>query len=626
MIEGFRKFSKSIFGKVLFIFVGFAFAAGFWYVGNPFASGAGTWAVQVGDMRILPETLNSEYQRDLTRLREARGGRLTAEEASAMGLPQAVLGRIVSRALIDSEINALGLTVSDSMVRDYILGNPGFRGSDGRFDREIYSRGLARFGLNERQYEEIVRVDLARTQFQDTLEQGVAVPRVMADSLYRLTHQKRVADVIAIDIGTIALAAEPDEAELRAYYDANATAFEAPEFRTVRMIALRPEALAVQDDVSDAQVDAAYQERITEFMIPERRTVRQIVTPDQDAAQRAYERLVEGEDFATVAAEETGQPAAALALGSISSGALIPELAEPTFTLEVGGVTEPIQTLFGWTILTVDAITPAEPRPLAEVREELRAILAREAAADSLYGLAASLDDLLGGGATLAEAAQQLGFGIETSGPFDAEGRDPDGTAVSDLPREVVATAFATAAGTDSLLEEFGEGGYYVLRVVSVTPAAPRPFAEVRDQVAAAFGAERRLERARADAETAMERLKAGADPAALAEELGHEAFTTPFFDRSGTGADRPLPTELVRALFAAARGEPVTVETADALYVAEVTEIEDANPAADSQGVEDIVTSLAPAIGNDLMTQVLDSLRQRYPVQVNPQALEEIF
>jgi hypothetical protein len=86
------------------------------------------------------------------------------------------------------------------------------------------------------------------------------------------------------------------------------------------------------------------------------------------------------------------------------------------------------------------------------------------------------------------------------------------------------------------------------------------------------------------------------------------------------------LPPPLIEALFAAKQGEPVVVKGAEASYVARVTNVIQADPAAAPDEVEALADDLQASIGTDILVQYLNELRQRYPVAINPQVMDALF
>lgn len=83
---------------------------------------------------------------------------------------------------------------------------------------------------------------------------------------------------------------------------------------------------------------------------------RHILVETEAEAQEIYQRLQDGEDFAAVAAEaskDTGSGANGGDLGWFGRGAMVPEFEKVAFALEVGEISEPVQSEFGYHIIQV---------------------------------------------------------------------------------------------------------------------------------------------------------------------------------------------------------------------------------------------------------------------------------
>jgi parvulin-like peptidyl-prolyl isomerase len=81
---------------------------------------------------------------------------------------------------------------------------------------------------------------------------------------------------------------------------------------------------------------------------------RHILVASEEEALAVIERLNDGEDFGTLAAEisqDTGSGASGGDLGWFGKGQMVAPFEEAAFSLEVGEISQPVQSDFGWHII-----------------------------------------------------------------------------------------------------------------------------------------------------------------------------------------------------------------------------------------------------------------------------------
>jgi peptidyl-prolyl cis-trans isomerase C len=80
-----------------------------------------------------------------------------------------------------------------------------------------------------------------------------------------------------------------------------------------------------------------------------------LLVDTEEEAIKLREEILAGKDFADVAAEVSNCPSGSKGgdLGFFSRGMMVPEFDEVSFTLEVGELSEPVKTQFGWHLLIV---------------------------------------------------------------------------------------------------------------------------------------------------------------------------------------------------------------------------------------------------------------------------------
>ena len=125
--------------------------------------------------------------------------------------------------------------------------------------------------------------------------------------------------------------------------------------------------------VTEADLQAAYDERFTDAEdVPEFNAAHLLVETEEEAVA-AKARIDEGAAFADVAREISTGPTGPNGgnLGWFGAGAMVPEFEQAVAALEVGGVTEPFETQFGWHVATLlDTRVQALPT-LDQVRSQL---------------------------------------------------------------------------------------------------------------------------------------------------------------------------------------------------------------------------------------------------------------
>ena len=558
MLEAIRKRAGSLVVKILFLILVLSF--GVWGIADVFRPGRGPdWAAEVGAVKISTAAFQEEYRDAMRRLGQALGGPVEAEQARALGLPGSVLNRMIQGALFDLAAADLGVTLTDAVVREQIKSNPQFHNQAGAFDPEVFRELLRRNGFSEDRYVGLLRRELQRQQLVGSITGGIVPPQRLVEATDRYRSERRIAEYAMIADAEMSGFPDPDEPTLRQFWQDNPGLFTVPELRTVSAVVLSADEAAKDASVGEDDLRAAYEERSGEFTLPERRSFRQMVFADEATAQRARERLAQGGEFDAVAAE-SGTPRDTAAIGPVRREQLPPQLAAAVFELQPGEPSAPIKTSLGWHIVEVTAVEPGQVQTFAEARDHLAADLKREKAVKSLIDLGNKLEDALGRGATLQEAAGEMGLPLRAIEAIDARGQDAAGTPVPDLPDRFVETAFETAQGAQSPLIETGKDGYFLLQVDRVTPPAVKPFETVHEQVKDAWRARQRNDQAKREAEELAARVRAGGDFAARAAEKRLEAATTPPFMRDGEAVAAALSRAVVAALFDVEPGETVVV------------------------------------------------------------------
>ncbi|MHC8509589.1 MAG: peptidylprolyl isomerase [Rhodospirillales bacterium] len=287
--------------------------------------------------------------------------------------------------------------------------------------------------------------------------------------------------------------------------------------------------------------------------------------------------------------------------------------------------------------MTVSEIEPGRAPSLDDVRAELSAELRSERAANEVYAVSTALEDLLGGGATLEEAARQMDLRAETLASVARDGTDGAGTPLENLPGDggaFLEEVFVGETGVESVLTEDGGEGYFVVRVDAVSEPRLKPIEDVRAEAAQAWRAGQRAEQAQKRAEAARDKLSGGAALNEVAAELGARARFSPALRRDGVPAggkqiepseNTPAPA-LLQAAFGVGEGEAVLAQTQTGWQLGRVEAAGTADGPALEAARENITARLAESLAGDMMEAFAGELRARHDVTVNRPVIDALL
>jgi parvulin-like peptidyl-prolyl isomerase len=166
-----------------------------------------------------------------------------------------------------------------------------------------------------------------------------------------------------------------------------------------RMLA-RAGAAAISEEKMRAAYDEAVKQAANETEVHARHILFRIADAKDEAsvaaaqakARAAAERIRNGEDFSAVAKELTEDQAGKQNGGDLAyfaKGRMAPEFSEAAFNLQVGDISEPIKTVFGWHIINVLDRRPRKAPAFDIVRPQLQAYLVRKAQIEMVNSLRA---------------------------------------------------------------------------------------------------------------------------------------------------------------------------------------------------------------------------------------------
>lgn len=133
--------------------------------------------------------------------------------------------------------------------------------------------------------------------------------------------------------------------------------------------------------LSEDAVKAAYDAQYADVEPTQEYNASHILVETEEEALAIQAEVVSGVDFAKVAKEKSTGPSGPNggSLGWFSKGAMVPSFEAAVVSLEVGAVSAPVQTQFGWHVIILNETRNTIAPELDAIRAEIEATL-REAA------------------------------------------------------------------------------------------------------------------------------------------------------------------------------------------------------------------------------------------------------
>lgn len=569
----------------------------------------------VGTRDITADDYARTLQNDLRALQAQLGQPITMEQARLFGLDQRALEQLIDRAVLDTEAERLGVSVGDATVQAEIVAIPNFQGLDGNFDRESYRFALQNSGLTEAEFETSIREEIARSILQLAATGGASAPEGLVAPL--LDYQGQTRDFTVLSLGVADLdspVGQPDDAALTAYYDANIDRYTQPAGKRLDYAWITPEMLLDTLEADEAELRAAYDAHAAQYRQPERRLVERLILPDMASAEAAADRIASGEATFEDIVAERGLSLDDTDLGDVTRDAL-EEAGDAVFALTEPGIAGPVQTDLGPAIFRMNAILAARETSFEDARDELRDEVLMDRARRVLGDNLSLYEDLLAGGATVAQLAEETEM---QAGQIDWRPGTQEGIAAYDEFREAAASV---QPGDFAEIIILADGGMFALELVEELPEAPRPLDEIRTQVVQDWQNAQIEERLMAQAQT----LRAEVEGGTAIDALGLDSLR--FADLSRTDPVPDLPRAVLTEAFALDEGALSIVSEGTRVHLVQLHAVAAPDPGLDSteQIRRALEAQITQSYTQDLFGYFGAALREGQPIQLNQQMIDAV-
>jgi peptidyl-prolyl cis-trans isomerase D len=568
----------------------------------------------VGDKHIDVTEYARQLGQEIRAVEAQTGQTLPFARVQEIGLDQAVLQRLVSARALDYEASQLGLSIGDESLLEQIVDIPAFQGIDGSFDREGYTFALEQSGTSEAEFETRLREETARTLLQGAMVSGVVMPDTYVSTLLNYIGETRNftwARLASADLSTPL--PTPSDEELKAYFDENIEEFMLPETKRITFAHLSPDALIQGIDVPEDELRAEFEARAAEYNTPERRLVERLVYLDEEAANQAAAALeVSGTTFEALV-QDRGLALADIDLGDVDRLSL-DGAGEAVFGADVGDVVGPLASDLGPALFRVNGVLPARVTSFEDAKPRLQEILAADRARRLVSTQAQDFDDLLAGGATLEELADETDMVLGTLDWFEGNGNGLGAyVGFAEVARALTAADFPK-------IENLEDGGVFAVRLEEELPTRPAEFDAAREQVIANWENNELETRLNAQATTLVPQLKSGSDFAEL--NLSGTAQT----NMPRTGVVTGTPPSFMQEVFDMELGDVIVVESFGTVLVVRLDSINAASENENAESLrEQLQTQVSQTLARDLYNIYSRDAVMRAGQQIDPRSLAAV-
>ncbi len=534
MFDSIRNHKKYLMGFLMiliipsFIFVGIEGYTSFDRGGEAVATVDGKDITQV--------EWDQAHQIESQRLREAMPS-LDARLLDSAEARYATLERLVRDRVLATAAQEFNLFTSDQRLARELQQNEAIaalRKPDGSLDVEAYRALVARQGMTPEMFEARVRADLSQRQVSQSIVGSGFAPAGLANVSLNAFFERREVQVARFNTADFASRVKPTDAEIESFYAANGPLFQAPEQADIEYLVLDASAVQASLVLNEADVRAYYDQNAGRLAGTEERRASHILltvpagapAADKEAVRVKAAALLEEvrknpATFAEVAKAQSQDPGSAANGGDLdffARGAMVKPFEDVVYALPKGGISDLVETEFGFHIIQLTDIKSPPQRSFEAMRPEIEAELRQQQAQRQFAEAAEAFSNLVYEQAdSLQPASERLKLQIRT-----AQGvlRQPQANTTGVLANErLLAAIFAPDAidqkrNTEAI--ETGSSQLVSARVVKHLPARTRPLDEVRESVRTRLVTQRAAELAREEGDKQLLAWKAGGSEAGL--------------------------------------------------------------------------------------------------------------
>ena len=532
MFEAIRKHSKIVMFLLFLLVIPSFVLVG---IDSNYFSEKSPVVARVDGHKITQADWDNAHREETDRIR-AQSPNVDPKQLDTPQARYATLERLVRDRVFAAAAQSSHLITSDARLARALQDIPAIaalKRPDGSLDTEAYRSLVGAQGLTPEGFEANVRRELSVSQVMggvmSTAFATDAAAKLAFDSLY----QRREIQVARFNATDYAKQVNPTEADIEAFYKANAQRFQQQEQAAVEYVVLDLDSVRSGIRVNEDDLRTYYKENLTRLAAKEERRASHILinaakdAPAADREQakaRAQELLAQVRkspaSFAEVAkksSQDSGSAPAGGDLNFFGRGAMVKPFEDAVFAMKKGEISDVVESDFGYhIILLTDIKTPRQPS-FEELRPSLEAELKQQQAQRKFAEVAeAFTNSVYEQPDSLKPVADSLKLKIQTAeGVTRVPGPGASGPLANPKFLEALFANDSVEGKRNTSAIEVGPSQLVAGRISTYTPTRTLPLQEVSDRARLLLIAEKSAELARKDAEAKKAAWTGNAAPAA---------------------------------------------------------------------------------------------------------------
>ena len=577
----------------------------------------------VGEVEISTEEFGQSFIREINYISQNIGKNLTIEEAKSFGLHLQVVERLINRSLLDQLLIDLKISVGDVLLLKNLKTNPNFKNAEGNFDRKKYNDYLSKINLSENEFEKILRNDLSRGLFTQILDPNFNHNQNIVKTIAGYIGEEREVKLYKLNYDTNTSLQDFNKDEVRKFYENNKNNYSSKYIRKYSVLNINQSQFLNEIEITEEEIQNIYEERKQNFTQPEFRELSRIIFQTSDLANEALNKILSNEKTFEQIGKDLNLNRKEINFGTYSKIDLDDELSEFIFDAKIkkNSIVGPINGELGFELYKVNKIIPefvlGEEKAKSQIINEIQL----ENSLNKLSEMIPEVEDMIASGETLEEIARKYQMNIEN---IEISKGD-------ELPKKYrnknLKTYFDEASNDNSDLLQIEDNTFISIRLdEEIEPIIPS-FEKIYDQLLDDYKISQKLELMEKDLKEVI--TKYTLDEAVKLNKIIH--LFDDKINRETNDSFKILNKLTVENIFQNSVGDFVIQKMNENknpyLILIETSKIIPASSkSAYDKVLKNIQNQVNEQVQNDLITSLLNSLRQTYEPKVNYELLNQII